>query len=261
MACSDIPKFFGLVKKCPAPFFKHPACYNFFMTGYIARLIQDNIPEDAVFIIGAGHFGGRAARILSRVSKGPIFVVDREANRLSGLEGLAVDRIHRDAILFLSKNYHLLRPTNTVVPAVPLHLAYEWLKRHLEGKYHIEKIDIPKGIKPSLPHTWPGNDGSLLISYADFICPEDCPEPDLCTVTGEIRQRPLYKLLNHVDSTGFKIHIIKSIQLAPGLGGYKAGELSILAEKLIRKDMGKWLLGTACKCHGILTAFEIRKCQ
>ena len=227
------------------------------MPGNESNLILKDISEDAIFIIGAGHFGNRAARILSQESNAPLFVVDVDENILSQVKGLPAKTIVYDGILFLVENYPVLNPLNTIVPAVPVHLAFEWLKCHLDRKFVIKKISVPGEIKPLLPHTWLGSEESLLVSYADFVCPDDCPEPEFCTVTGERRELPLHDLLSHLDLLDFHVHIIRSHQLAPGLGGYKVGDLKTAAEKIIRDEAGKWLLGTACKCHGILTALEI----
>jgi len=221
--------------------------------------VTEKIPEDAIFIIGAGHFGSRAARLLDKQSDGQLFVLDTDHVRLSELGDLPVKRIPCDGILFLVENFHLLNPGNVIVPAVPVNLAYEWLTRYLKEGYIIRKIETPKAIEPLLPHTWPGSEGSLLISYADFVCPDDCPEPEYCTVTGERRDKPLHDLLSRLELTDFKVHIIRSHQLAPGLGGYKVADLATAAEKLTRDDRGQWLLGTSCKCHGILTALEIKQ--
>ncbi|MBW1705449.1 MAG: hypothetical protein JRJ86_09830 [Deltaproteobacteria bacterium] len=223
--------------------------------------IPEEIPEDAILIIGAGHFGGRAARLLSNESKAPLFIVDLDKKSLSQLEDLPVKRIVYDGTLFLVKYYHLLNPSNIIVPAIPLHLAYVWVKRYLESSRLINMIDVPDEIKPLLPFTWQGSEGSLLVSYADFECPDDCPEPEYCTVTGERRDNPLHDLLGHVRLPGFKTHVIRSHQLAPGLGGYKLRALTGLAERLSESERGKWLLGTSCRCHGIVTAIEIYQTQ
>ena len=161
-------------------------------------------------------------------------------------------------IQLLLKNYRSLDPSTIIVPAVPFHLAYEWLTRYVDGTYEVQKISVPEEIKPRLPHSWPGSEGSLLVSYADFVCPDDCPEPDFCTATGERREQPLHDLLRHLDLPGFHVHVIRSHQIAPGLGGYTVADLTGVAGELKKTEMGKWLLGTACKCHGILTAFNIR---
>ena len=220
--------------------------------------ILEAIPERAVFIIGAGRFGGRAARLLGQGPDIPIFVIDTDEKRLAELGSLSVTRIPDDGIQFLAKNSNLINPTSTVVPAVPLHLAFEWLRRYLGHGYQVKKIDVPKDIKPFLPHSWPGSEGSLLVSYADFVCPDDCPEPDCCSVTGQRREQPLHDLLSHIDLFGFRNYVIRSRQLAPGLGGYAMADLTKTAEAVAGGKMGKWLLSTSCKCHGILTALEVQ---
>jgi hypothetical protein len=227
------------------------------MTDSYNNHIVGGIPEDAIFIIGAGHFGGRAARLLSNESKAPLFIVDVDQKNLSKLEGLPLKKIAFDGILFLVKYYHLLNPSNSIVPAVPLHLAYEWVKVHLKGSRVVNMLQVPDDVKPLLPHTWPGSEGSLLVSYADFECPDDCPEPEYCTVTGERRDNPLHDLLSHMRLPGFKTHVIRSHQLAPGLGGYMLKDLTGLADRFSEAKEGKWLLGTSCRCHGIVTALEI----
>lgn len=211
--------------------------------------------EDAVIIIGAGHFGSRAAELLIHGTR-RVLVVEPDSNRLEKMARLPVLCVQNDGIEFLVDKAHQLDRKNWVVPAIPLHLAFEWLKRSLNKSATVKKVTVPEHVSHLLPHTCPGSEGSLLVSYADFVCPEDCPEPDLCTVTGEERV-PLYDVLSRVEATGFKVHVIRSHQLAPGLGGYRVGELRSLLRRIVASDDRKWLLGTSCRCHGILTGFEI----
>ncbi len=221
-----------------------------------SRLIE--VPsKEAVFIIGAGHFGSRAARLLNQEKHESIFVLDTDQGSLSRIKGLGVRAIESDGISFLVENYHLLSSMNIIIPAVPVHLAYEWLKLSLKDSYEIKMIQVPKKILSSLPFSWPGSEGSLLVSYADFMCPDDCPEPEYCTVTGEKRDKPLYSLLEGLELPGFGIRVIRSRQLAPGLGGYTVSDLTGTAEMIKEGDQGRWLLATSCKCHGIVTAFEM----
>jgi hypothetical protein len=229
------------------------------MNGDIGNCIPEQVSEDAVFVIGAGHFGSRAANILSSERGPTVIVVDRDRIRLSQLHGLPIERILQDGVLFLVENFHLLHPTNIIIPAVPVNLAYEWLRRYVEGRYLVRRIDMPEGVTPLLPHVWPGSEGSLLVSYADFVCPDDCPEPESCTVTGEPRDKPLYQLLGDLDVDDFRVHIIRSHQIAPGLGGYGVAALNHAMERLTTGETGKWILGTSCRCHGILTSLEIQE--
>ena len=216
----------------------------------------DAVAGDAVFIIGAGRFGSRAARILSgRGSQ--VFIVDLNAERLSLLESLPVQAIVYDGVRFLAENFVRFHENNLIVPSVPLHLAFEWLRLSLEGKGKMEKTAVPAEILPDFLHHWPASEGSLLVSYADFECPDDCPEPERCTVTGEERNMPLHEILRNLTHPEFYTYAVRSRQLAPGLGGYEVKDLREMADKVLHHEKGSFFLGTACKCHGILTAFTL----
>jgi hypothetical protein len=225
--------------------------------------LKDHEPQagfsgDEVFIIGAGHFGKRAVDLLSQRFKAPLWVVEKDEEALRFLGGLPIERILHDAVPFLVSSFHLLHPKNVIVPAVPLHLAYEWLRLSMKGDFRVFQIEVPETIKPLLPHTWEGNEGSLLVSYADFRCPDDCPEPaDHCTVTGKKRGTPLHALLSDIALPGYRIHVLRSRQLAPGVGGYTVGDLQELLRRVESGGKGKWLVATACKCHGVVSAMEI----
>jgi hypothetical protein len=213
-----------------------------------------------ILIVGAGRFGRRAARILSAGHERPasILVLDRDPARLRALQDLGVRTRVCEGVEFLIKNDPSLNPSSIIVPAVPIHLAFLWLKHYFVKEYAFEQCPVPGELKPQLPFTWLGNEGSLLVSYADFLCPEDCPEPPLhCTVTGERRKLPLYQLLSRLDLPGHGVHIIRSRQLAPGVGGYRVADLKRLSARIERSHRKRWLLGTACRCHGILSALEI----
>ena len=218
----------------------------------------ESFSEDAVFIVGAGHFGGRAARLIIRTSDAAIYVLDVDVHRLSHLSQLPVKTIPQDGIQFLVHHAHLTRPSHIIVPALPLHLAFEWLREYVADGFTVERLSVPDAIHGELPHIWPASDGSLLVSYADFVCPDDCPEPDRCTVTGE-RRRPLHRVLDQLKVPDYGVHVIRSRQLAPGLGGYRMADLTSAAQRLTDEESGKWLLGTSCRCHGIITALEIRR--
>lgn len=228
-------------------------------TGYHSGALQGQLSETGVLVIGAGHFGERAIRILKAMSLSPIFVVDKERKNLERIQASSVQKVLCDGVCFLEKNLSILHPSMTIVPAIPMHLAFEWLKRTLKDDRAVHQLPVPKEIRPALPHTWNASEGSLLVSYADFKCPDDCPEPEgYCTVTKKRRDLPLYDLLEKTVPRHFTPHIIRSRQLAPGLGGYKVGDLRSLLDRIKKEGKVKWLVGTACKCHGTVTALEIR---
>lgn len=215
-----------------------------------------DFPRNAIFILGAGRFGSRAAKILCSRRKTAIWLIDKDREPLSKQENLPVSRIQMDAVQFLSERFSSLFPENLLVPSVPVHLAFEWLMSFCG---EISREDIPGETKMLLPNSWAGSEGSLLVSDADFLCPDDCPEPaDHCTITGKRRETPLYQRLREIHAPDHRIHIIRSRQLAPGVGGYMVRDLMDVLENLRRHREEKWLLGTACRCHGIVTAFRIR---
>ena len=222
------------------------------------KKMSGQFPEDVRLIIGAGHFGKRAASILRETSGSPILIVDRSADRLAQVKDLPVEKIVCDGVGFLVENFQLLNPSCVIVPAIPVHVAAEWLRYYLEklGR-RVQLREIPDDIIPTLPYVWHGLGETLLVSYADFICPDDCPEPsDHCLMTGEKRDLPLYELLSRIDIPDHATHVIKSRQLAPGLGGFMVQDLRNLLLRTTRRE-GNWLVGTACRCHGALTALEI----
>jgi hypothetical protein len=170
-----------------------------------------------------------------------------------------VEPIVDEGVRFLADNFSQLSPSNIIVPAVPVHLAFEWLTIYLSDSFRIKPIPVPEGIRTSLPYTWQTQDGSLLVSYANFRCPDDCPEPaDYCTVTGKKRGKPLFQLLREIQVMDFAVHVIRSRQLAPGLGGYRVDILREMVTKITSQKFENWIIGTACKCHGTLSAMHIQ---
>ena len=64
-----------------------------------------------LLIIGAGHFGKRAAEILSKKSEAPVFILDNNKRSLSDVGGISVEKILCDGVNFLVKNFHFLSPS------------------------------------------------------------------------------------------------------------------------------------------------------
>lgn len=223
--------------------------------------LPSTFPDDAIFIVGAGHFGSRAVRILGSHLRSPIWVFDIDRDALAQIDAPGVSKMRDDGIRFLAENYAILKSAHRIVPSLPRHLAFEWLRAHL-GHESVTPVPVPQEINPFLPHTWPGPDGSLLVSDADFLCPEDCEEPEThCTVTGQRRGVPLHERLARLELDGYRTHIIRSRQLAPGVGGYPLAELTTLLGRLRDEPDTRWLVGTACRCHGVMTAFATSHSQ
>lgn len=229
------------------------------LTNQHIKINNDSFSENDVLIIGAGHFGRRAASILTKKSETKLWIVDKNDKSLAQLPDSHSNKILCDGVDFLVRHFHALGPKMTIIPALPLHLASEWLKNFVQGEYEIRQIPISEELKELFPHCWVGSEESLLVSYADFQCPEDCPEPaDFCTVTKKRHESPLFERIRQIHLSDHRVHVIQSHQLAPGLGGYRVIDLEGLLESVREAGYGNWLIGTACRCHGTISAVKVQ---
>ena len=211
---------------------------------------------ERVLIIGAGKFGTRAVHILSNERGLKVWVVDQDPERLRAIQNSCEEAVLAEGVQFLVDHKELFSQGVIIVPALPVHLAYMWLRKAYSGPGALKSLHIPDELLPAVSFRMRGDDGIVYLSHADFPCPDDCPEPSECTVTGQ-RRKPLYEILEALEGKGFGVSIIKSRQLAPGVGGYSIKELSSLSNKVVKGPEKKWIVATSCKCHGVLSAFEI----
>ncbi|HSO18736.1 MAG TPA: potassium transporter [Desulfosarcina sp.] len=208
------------------------------------------------WIIGAGRFGRIAVdRITARIAGAMITVVDLEAQafdqedittvRQNGIQWLA-DRLAPDAAV------------DIVIPAIPVHLAAEWLKCRLSRHYQITSLTIPKTWLARLPHAMPGTHGRAYVSHADFICPDDCPEPStICTRTGSPRPMDMFRLLAGLNLPGVTPIVLRSRQLLPGVGGIRPSDLLDALESARTCTTGPLMIATACRCHGVVDLLRL----
>jgi len=211
-----------------------------------------------IWIIGAGKFGKKAAGAMGRKTKEvDITFVDNNPDSDQSLDDGAYKIIKMDGVDFIIKNLNSRNYPDWIIPVIPVHLAYEWVKGRLSKEYTIESVSVPSGVEKLVPNPLRGKNGELYMSYADFICPDDCPEPgDLCTYTKKPRLGVLHQTLEQIEYDGYKSVVIKSRQLAPGIGGFSPGDLYSAMDSAADSKTPV-LFSTACKCHGVMNAFEI----
>ena len=192
-----------------------------------------------------------ANKILCPVCNGNTILVNR----------LSVNDIISSLELYIKKeipnNLKIQEYPDWIIPAIPVHVSYEWIKIKLQKERRLVTIEVPQKLIMTLPNPFKGKDGEIYISNADFICPENCPEPDeICTYTGKPRPKSLYKALESIQYNDFLSVVIQSRQLLPGLGGYTPKALfEALTE--IAASRTPVLLSTACRCHGVMNVFKI----
>lgn len=211
-----------------------------------------------IWILGAGQFGEIAAvRLRLKNSEATIIVVDQDPAALRSVEAVATAAVAGDGAVYLAEHLTDTAGPDWIVPAIPIHLAFEWLRIRLSEAYCLEKMAVPEALTRKLGCVITGQNGSVYTSLADFICPGNCPEPaDLCFVTGKPRPIDLYAELSAGASCGITPVIIRSRQLSAGVGGYRPGDLFDALRK-VETCRGAVLLGTACRCHSVLDAFRL----
>ncbi len=204
------------------------------------------------WIIGGGYFGQRAAQLLRKNTvAGRIVVVDKLP--VCGLPN-DIDFVCADGVDWLAEHLTLETDVDNIIPALPVHLAADWLKIRLQKEGRI--VRSPEIVDAQLdlfPHPIRVNRSRIVMSHADFHCPPNCSEPDiLCTYTQKPRPQSLYRLLATLDCGDFSPLILKSRQFHPGVGGFLPDDLWHLLERVRALPDTPLLIGTACKCHGIV---------
>lgn len=210
------------------------------------------------WIIGGGHFGRRAAHLIRRKeANSEIVIIDKQSSICKQLDHSGFKTVCTEGIRYLETNLIAPDHPDWIIPSIPVHVAYEWIKSKLTRQYNVKPFPIPQQLKANLPNPFQADGDQLYVSNADFICPENCSEPDeLCTYTGRPRPRSLNEFLNNFRYRDFRSVIVFSQQLFPGVGGYTPKALhNALTE--IESLPDRILLGTACRCHGVLDAFKL----
>jgi len=230
---------------------------------------EDQQSARQIWIIGGGRFGSRALKFITgRFPSHQLVVVDPDpcspAASHAEREGFPhIQLVREDGIAWLVKELSPATPVDWLIPALPVHLCALWLSGILQREgWCCRASEIPQQAIASLPNPLNLSPDCFAVSYANFLCPEDCPEPALfCTVTGEPRQQHLYEAIAGLDKhetllvndSRFHVCVVRSHQLGPGVGGLQAKDLWDLKNWATQYPDEPLLVGTACRCHGIIS--------
>lgn len=212
-------------------------------------------------ILGAGKFGRLALeRLGSRDEQAAFLLVDRSPQALKEARNLTyarVEEVAAEAAAFLAERLQNGAAWDWLIPAVPEHVAFSWLRQGPLADAGWEPVEVPPELAALTPTAHRGREGELYLSRALHLCPGDCAEPEVCPVTGESRETPLYEELAALNIPGYQTAVIPSRQLAPGVGGFSPDWLPALARDLAGLT-GKILVATACRCHGVVHGLQRR---
>jgi len=130
-------------------------------------------------ILGYGRFGQLALNRLKQTFPSAHFtIVDRQSDRLARIPMTSVRTLRMDGLVGLKSEFSDMGPDDWIIPAIPVHVAYEWMVQCFKETHHIEVLDVPGEILEQVPHPIRGENKAVYSSIADFICPEDCQEPE-----------------------------------------------------------------------------------
>jgi hypothetical protein len=206
------------------------------------------------WILGAGHFGRLAAKRLSRrFPEASFLVIDHRPDRLEEIEGAYKLPVSlADATNFLNTND--LSEDLWIIPAVPVHVAFLWLLHQLQHSGPVHPMPVPDEVDAMIPNPYRVSSGTVYASFATFRCPDACSEPDdLCTHTRRPRLGSLFEHLARLQVRQYHMEVIRSWQLAPGVGGYRVAQLCASLERIERQPT-KYLIATSCRCHAVIDA-------
>jgi hypothetical protein len=219
---------------------------------------ENGTAKTSYWILGGGKFGQKAAaRLSGGTPNADITIVDKAPSQVEVLSQKPVKVVCMDGIQFLAQHLTPMTCPDWIIPAIPVHVAFEWMRTQVSPETEMRVISVPEALRERLPNPLQGAAGEIYMSNADFICPDRCEEPDdICLHTGEPRPRCLHEYLKRISGKTVESHVIISHQLAPGVGGIRPHDLFAVLEA-IPQHSGVKLLSTACKCHGVMHAFRI----
>jgi hypothetical protein len=207
-----------------------------------------------VFIVGFGKFGKKAlTQWVRRREQAQVWIIDSRPEALTalGTGPLPGIRILADGPQFLSDYQQWIKDEDWVIPALPVHLAWKWLDLNIETRRRYRTVLPPRSLGFGLPFSRTDRKG-LYLSYADFLCPDNCPAPiRSCFITKEKRAVPLWKFISNQRCPKGTLEVIESRQLGPGVGGYAFKELRRIRD-LAKTARPPFFVATACRCHGVI---------
>jgi hypothetical protein len=207
-------------------------------------------------ILGAGRFGRLAyKRLHSREPDAQICLVDHDPQKLSLLDkNPFLQTALAAAVSYLADSLASDNPPDWVIPAIPRHVAFDWLWLQRPAGEGWRQVPVPSAVGRDLPFLHRGTSGEVYLSLSKQQCPDDCPEPaERCFLTGVSREYYLYDYLAKFFHQDYISVVIRSRQLAPGVGGFRPSDLWQLQRQVLGNGQ-KILISTACRCHGVCHA-------
>jgi hypothetical protein len=209
-------------------------------------------------IVGGGKYGCQAVEYLRRNHR-DFTLVDKDSNCLAARKyGIpSSTKVGETGEFFvkgdLAEAFALIMKLKPeyVFPTAPIHIAAELAKIKFKLEPWTEPIN---GILINLPqavvlHVGRGN---LIVSFnRDKDCFEKCNAPEVCPSTKIRRPCTMDRLMKFAYPECF---LLISYQMSPGMGALKGTEILEFLNRAEKEE--KFVVATACDCHGVFTGFK-----
>jgi hypothetical protein len=220
-------------------------------------------------VIGGGAIGAGSARQLlracdaGRLETDRILVVDRDPGCAAKALPAPVEVVTDDWSHWLAENVAGLGASDHLVPDhwAP-HLLRQWLAGELRQRgAAVERAD---GLRDRpLPFTATTREGDQALSYAAWICPPRCIEPDLCPHTRRPKDWSLADdLTRGAADEAWDAHVVfRCLHLVYGIGTVPVADILAARDLVIRglaRGRQRYLVATSSHCHGLASAIDVR---
>ncbi|MBK5188290.1 MAG: hypothetical protein JJD97_08580 [Gemmatimonadaceae bacterium] len=242
-----------------------------------------------IVVVGGGCYGSYYVRQLGRAARAGaltaerVLVVDRDpACRVATERGESdaqnVEIVVEDWTSFFDRylgdaaargSASATGAPDAIVPS-PLmpHLMYEWLARRARARWphrtvEMRPLDAPSGI----PWQRRGEDGTQYVSFAEWVCPVNCIEPELCPATRGARSWSMPPAIvaatDEARRRGRNLAgpvIFHCQHRAYGVGMFDTSAV-VAGDEVVQRaaasGAAEVLVGTVSHCHGALSVLAV----
>ncbi len=208
-------------------------------------------------IVGGGKYGCAAIELLRAQHRSFVVVDPLDSCQAMQRYNLQTGDVGTEGEFYvqgdLQKAVSLIDALNPeyVFPTAPVHIAADMakIKFGLTPWTHAINTILPK--LPPVVVLLAGK-GRLILSFnRDNECANKCSMPRICPTSKITKPCTMTELMRFACPEAY---ILVSYSMAPGMGALKGSELLEFFDWAKTKE--QFVVGTACDCHGVFSAFK-----
>ncbi len=247
--------------------------------------LPEEHPDGDRIVIGGGCYGSYHARQLDRarargkLAAGRILIVDRNpacAARTEFAGRPGIEFVTADWSEFYAAYFAARGPATRdhVVPTpISAHLMFGWLRDRAAGRLGAARVAAP-GLDalPATPFAARSDIGSGLLSFATWVCPVTCIEPDLCPAIKAPKawemDEAVFEFARRRAGDGAPCDLVEVFRIrhhAFGVAAFPTTAAVAARERLDRVldrvEAGgrgaRVIVATVSSCHGVMDVMEV----